>query len=102
MSLDGRTLRVGLSALRPSGCRGPEPNVSRKDREAHGLWHAEGVRGLTRRIAASVMVVALAGASVAAQPALAQGDTQPPRVSSFSPPAGGAGVSVTVTVTAAF
>jgi hypothetical protein len=59
------------------------------------------VRDLTRRIAASV-IVALAGASVAAQPALAQGDTQPPRVISFSPSAGGAGVSVTITVTAAF
>jgi hypothetical protein len=47
-------------------------------------------------------MVALSDTSVAPQAALAQGDTQPPRVSSQSPAAGAVGVSITINVTAAF
>jgi len=61
-----------------------------------------GVRPLARRIAVLVAIVALADISVAPQAALAQGDTQPPRVSSQSPAAGAVGVSITINVTAAF
>jgi len=61
-----------------------------------------GVRPLARRIAVLVAMVALSDTSVAPQAALAQGDTQPPRVSSQSPAAGAVGVSITINVTAAF
>ena len=55
-----------------------------------------------RRIALLVLLMSLVDVSVAAQMALAQGDTQPPRVSSSSPSAGAVGVSITVNVTATF
>ena len=60
------------------------------------------IAALVLRIAVLVLLVSLVEVSVAAQMALAQGDTQRPRVSSSSPSAGAVGVSITGNVTATF
>ena len=54
------------------------------------------------RVVALAAMLALTDASLIAQASHAQSDTQPPRVSTVSPAAGATGVSVTITVTAAF
>ena len=83
--------------------RGPgrvgDTNTNRRVKSSTDLG---GLAGFVRRLVTLMAVGVLAQVSAVASVALAQSDSQPPRVSSQSPAAGATGVSITINVTATF